>query len=109
MRHDIIKGKVESILSECIGDDAFLEDENHENLDLHEEYHLELYEFAEIVVALNQAFGIDIVPTEVEWEDMDTVAKVTGLVEERLSRAGHATGGVADALAGRQGHGHMGA
>lgn len=80
-----IRHEVEEMLIECIGDDQFLEDDDYANLDLVGEYNLEIYDFVEIVKALQSQFGLDVQPTQVEWDDINTVDKVTHFVESRFS------------------------
>lgn len=80
-----IRGDVEEILIECIGDDQFLEDEDSGNVDLFEEYNLDIYGLVEIVQALHDRFGIDLYPTDVERDDINTVNKVVALVEELMT------------------------
>lgn len=80
-----IRHEVEEMLIECIGDDQFLEDDDYANLDLVGEYNLEIYDFVEIVKALQSRFGLDVQPTQVEWDDINTVDKVTHFVESRFS------------------------
>lgn len=79
---DDVQAQVESMLAECIGTDDFMEDEDYENLDLHSEYGLDMYAFVEIIEALRERFGLDVTPTQLEWDDVDTVSKVVRLVRE---------------------------
>ena len=83
-----IQRQVEEVLVGCIGDDAFLDDEGYEDLDLRDEYDLDIYSFAEIVTGLNDRFGIDVAPTSVEWEDICSVSRATELVQDRLAFGG---------------------
>lgn len=80
-----IQRQVEEVFVGCIGDDAFLDDEEYEHLDLRDAYDLDVYAFSEIVTGLNNRFGIDVAPTSVEWEDICSVSKATELVQDRLA------------------------
>lgn len=80
-----IQGEVEEMLVECIGDDQFMEDEDYADLDLFEEYNLDVYNHVEIVKALNDRFDLGISPTQVEPDDISTVNKIVWFVEDCLA------------------------
>lgn len=82
---DDIQGKVEEVLVECIGDDAFLDEEDYERLDLKQEYDLDIYSFAEIVTALNDRFDLGIAPSSIEWDDIRSVERATRLVQDQIA------------------------
>ena len=85
MTEERMREKVEGLLIECIGDDQFLQAEDYEDLDLFDEYFLDMYALVDIVVAIRREFAIDISPTQVEREDVSSVAKVMSLVEGYLT------------------------
>ena len=80
-----IQGEVEELLVECIGDDSFLEDENYLDLDLFDEYDLDIYGLVEIVQALNERFELGVTPTQVEQDEINTVSKVVRFVEDYMA------------------------
>lgn len=84
MIEDITK-EVTDIVIECVGDDMFLEDENYEDLDLYEEYDLDVYFLVELVTALRERLGIDVTPTQVERDDINTLGKIIELVEYNIA------------------------
>ena len=84
MIEDITK-EVTDIVIECVGDDMFLEDDNYEELDLYDEYDLDIYFLVELVTALRERLGLDITPTQVERNDINTLSKIIELVEDNIA------------------------
>lgn len=72
--------KVLSLLEEICEDDAVREDMD---LDLFEEDLLDSLAFTELLVAIEEQFGIVISPSEVERKDVETPAKIIELIRAR--------------------------
>lgn len=81
-----VRSEVAGILIDCIGDDMFTEDPDWADVDLVEEYSLDLHSFVDIVVALRNHFAIDLSPMGIEMEDIATVNKATAVVEAMLGK-----------------------
>lgn len=72
--------KVLSLLEEICEDDAVREDMD---LNLFEEDLLDSLAFTELLVAIEEQFGIVISPSEVERKDVETPAKIIELIRAR--------------------------
>lgn len=72
--------KVLAILEEICEDDAVRSDLN---INLFEEELLDSLAFTELLVAIEEQFGIVISPSEVERTDVETPGKIIGLVQAR--------------------------
>lgn len=72
--------KVLSLLEEICEDDAVREDME---LNLFEEDLLDSLAFTELLVAIEEQFGIVISPSEVERKDVETPAKIIELIRAR--------------------------
>lgn len=72
--------KVLSLLEEICEDDAVREDME---LNLFEEDLLDSLAFTELLVAIEEQFGIVISPSEVERKDVETPAKIIELIRTR--------------------------
>ena len=72
--------KVMELLEEICEDDAVREDPD---LDLFEEDLLDSLAFTELLVAIEEEFGIVISPSEVERSDVQTPNKIIALIQAR--------------------------
>lgn len=72
--------RVLNLLEEICEDDIVREDRN---LNLFEEDLLDSLAFTELLVAIEDEFGIVISPSEVERSDMETPAKIIALIQSR--------------------------
>ena len=74
------KSTVLNLLEEICEDDIVREDRN---LNLFEEDLLDSLAFTELLVAIEDEFGIVISPSEVERSDVETPAKIIALIQSR--------------------------
>lgn len=72
--------KILDILESICEDDAFREDFD---MDLFESDLLDSLGFAELLVTIEDEFGIVISPSEVERDDLSTVNKIIAIVKSR--------------------------
>ena len=72
--------RVLNLLDEICEDDIVREDRN---LNLFEEDLLDSLAFTELLVAIEDEFGIVISPSEVERSDVETPAKIIALIQSR--------------------------
>lgn len=72
--------KVLDLLEEICDDDAVREDPD---LNLFEEDLLDSLAFTELLVAIEEQFGIVISPSEVERSDVETPGKIIQLIQSR--------------------------
>ena len=72
--------KILDILENICEDDAFREDFD---MDLFESDLLDSLGFAELLVTIEDEFGIVISPSEVERDDLSTVNKIIAIVKSR--------------------------
>ncbi len=72
--------KVLDLLEEICEDDAVKEDMD---LNLFDEDLLDSLAFTELLVAIEEQFGIIISPSEVERKDVETPAKIIALIRSR--------------------------
>ena len=72
--------RVLNLLEEICDDDIVTEDRN---LNLFEEDLLDSLAFTELLVAIEDEFGIVISPSEVERSDVETPAKIIALIQSR--------------------------
>ena len=72
--------RVLNLLEEICEDDIVREDRN---LNLFEEELLDSLAFTELLVAIEDEFGIVISPSEVERSDVETPAKIIALIQSR--------------------------
>ena len=72
--------RVLNLLEEICEDDIVREDRN---LNLFEEDLLDTLAFTELLVAIEDEFGIVISPSEVERSDVGTPAKIIALIQSR--------------------------
>ncbi|MBC6679231.1 D-alanine--poly(phosphoribitol) ligase subunit DltC [Zhenpiania hominis] len=72
--------RVLNLLEEICEDDIVREDRN---LNLFEEDLLDSLAFTELLVAIEDEFGIVISPSEVERSDVETPAKIIALIQSR--------------------------
>lgn len=75
-----MEDKLLDILAEICEDDVVKEETD---LNLFEEGLLDSLGFAELLVAIEDNFGVVIAPSEVERTDMDTPEKILALVKSR--------------------------
>ena len=74
--------KLLDILAELCDDDEVKDDLD---IDLFETDLLDSLSFAELLVAIEETFGVVIAPSEVERDDINTPNKLIELVKERLN------------------------
>lgn len=72
--------KILDMLEEICEDDVIREERD---MDLFEAELLDSLGFAELLVTIEEEFGIVIAPSEVKREDMNTVNKILALLEKR--------------------------
>lgn len=84
---EAMRREVQSVVIEWLGDDALPLYDDCENIDLFDEYGLELRDAVELLVELRERLGVDLPVGELRREDMSTLAKIEALVEGRSSRA----------------------
>lgn len=73
--------KIVEILNKICGTD---ETKNHPDLNLFESGLMDSLGFIEFLVAVEKEFGINISPTEVAREDIDTVNKIVLFIRKKL-------------------------
>lgn len=72
--------KILDMLEQICEDDAFREDYD---MDLFESELLDSLGFAELLVTIEDEFGIIISPSEVEREDLNTASKIIAMIKSR--------------------------
>lgn len=72
--------KVLEILEQICEDDAFREDHD---MDLFESELMDSLGFAELLVTIEDEFGIIISPSEVERSDLNTAGKIIAMIKSR--------------------------
>jgi D-alanine--poly(phosphoribitol) ligase subunit 2 len=78
---DNIEEKIIGLLVDITGEDEI---GDYRDDDLFEEDVLDSLGAIELLVKLNDEFGVSIAPTELEREEMNTVNKIIARVQERL-------------------------
>lgn len=73
--------RVVELIAEISGEDGVADERD---LDLFEEQVLDSMAAIELLLAIEEEFGVSIAPTELEREEMNTVNKVVARVSERL-------------------------
>ena len=79
--HDEVMGRVLDLLADVCGDDAARE---HPDDDLFELGLLDSMAAIELLVGLEDEFGVSIAPTEVERSEMNSARTIAAQVERRL-------------------------
>lgn len=69
------------LVVDIVGDDEILENEN---ADLFKEGYLDSMAAIELLVAIEEEFGVRIAPTELDRSEMNTLKKIVDRVSERL-------------------------
>lgn len=77
----MIKEQILEMLEEICEDEVVREDLN---INLKEEGLMDSLAFVEMLVRIEEIFGISIAPTEVTYEEIDTPNKVISYIENRL-------------------------
>ena len=77
----MIKEQILEMLEEICEDEVVREDLN---INLKEEGLMDSLAFVEMLVRIEEIFGISIAPTEVTYEEIDTPNKVIAYIENRL-------------------------
>ena len=77
----MIKEQVLEMLEEICEDEVVREDLD---INLKEEGLMDSLAFVEMLVRIEEVFGISIAPTEVTYEEIDTPNKVISYIENRL-------------------------
>ena len=77
----MIKEQVLEMLEEICEDEVVREDLD---INLKEEGLMDSLAFVEMLVRIEEIFGISIAPTEVTYEEIDTPNKVIAYIENRL-------------------------
>ena len=77
----MIKEQVLEMLEEICEDEVVREDLD---INLKEEGLMDSLAFVEMLVRIEEIFGISIAPTEVTYEEIDTPNKVISYIENRL-------------------------
>ena len=80
MENIIMEEKIWDMLEKICEDDSFREDGD---MDLFDADLLDSLGFAELLVTIEDEFGIIISPSEVERTDMDTANKIAALIKSR--------------------------
>ena len=81
MTHEEVEEKMLDMLEEVCGDE---EVRDHRDEDLFELGFLDSMAAGELLVDIEDEFGVSIAPTEVEREEMNTVNLIIAQVEKRL-------------------------
>lgn len=81
MDKNAIEQEVVDILADICDDDAVREERD---IDLFEAGLLDSLAGIEVLVAIEERFGVEIAPTEVERAEMNSVSKIVDRVAERL-------------------------
>ena len=81
MNHDELTAKMMDLLEDICGDAEVRE---HTDEDLFELGLLDSMGAIELLVSIEDEFGVSIAPTEVAREEMNTAEKIVARVEERL-------------------------
>ena len=76
-----IDEKIVALIQEISGEDEVADERD---LDLFEEQILDSMAAIELLLAIENDFGVSIAPTELEREEMNTVNKIIARVSERL-------------------------
>lgn len=77
----MLEEKVLSIIEEICEDDVIYEERD---INLKEEGLMDSLAFVEMLVRIEENFGLSIAPTEVTYEEIDTPSKVISYIENRL-------------------------
>ena len=77
----MIKEQILEMLEEICGDEVVREDLD---INLTEEGLMDPLAFVEMLVRIEENFGLSIAPTEVTYEEIDTPNKVISYIENRL-------------------------
>ena len=77
----MIKDQILEMLEEICEDEVVKEDLD---INLKEEGLMDSLAFVEMLVRIEEIFGISIAPTEVTYEEIDTPNKVISYIENRL-------------------------
>lgn len=73
---------IDDIVFECVGDYDLREYDDYKNMNLYDEYQLDvLYEGIEILAQIKERTGIEIPPHEVKRSEMNTINDIIRLVE----------------------------
>ena len=81
LREEELLDQVKEMLIEVCGDEEAVSDPD---LDLFAAGFLDSLAGIETLVAIEERFGVDIAPTAVERDQMDTVSKICARIAERL-------------------------
>ena len=81
MTHEEVEEKTLDMLEEICDDDEVRE---HRDEDLFELGFLDSMAAVELLVSIEDSFGVSIAPTEVEREEMNTVNLIIAQIEKRL-------------------------
>lgn len=76
----MVKEQVLDMLEEICEDDVVREDLD---INMKEEGLMDSLEFVEMLVRIEEIFGLSIAPTEVTYEEIDTPNKVISYIENR--------------------------
>ena len=76
----MVKEQVLDMLEEICEDDVVREDLD---INMKEEGLMDSLAFVEMLVKIEEIFGLSIAPTEVTYEEIDTPNKVTAYIENR--------------------------
>lgn len=82
MTHDEVESKMLDLLEEVCDDEAVREERD---IDLFEAGLLDSMAAIEVLVGIEERFGVEIAPTEVERDEMNTVNKIVDQVALRVA------------------------
>ena len=82
MTHEEVEAQMLDLLEEVCDDDAVREERD---IDLFEAGLLDSMAAIEVLVGIEERFGVEIAPTAVEREEMNTVDKIIHQVETRVA------------------------
>ena len=82
MTHEEVESTMLDLLEEVCDDEAVREERD---IDLFEAGLLDSMAAIEVLVGIEERFGVEIAPTEVEREEMNTVNKIIHQVELRVA------------------------
>lgn len=78
----MIKDKILDMLEEICEDEVVREDMD---INMKEEGLMDSLAFVEMLVKIEELFGLSVAPTEVTYEEIDTPNKVIAYVEQRVN------------------------
>ena len=76
-----ITTEIEDIITYVTGENALVDEPNHLDIDLFENFILNEYNYIEVLVEIRHRIGVYIAPSAIAPSDMSTIRKLIALVE----------------------------